>query len=129
MREAGISFIFPVLVVYYHSDLKVSCSNLTVGKLFYLQENAELIAIKEGYTPHLNANLKRCNTKTFSPCILHKPLIKEVAILVYASDYTLNYTPFSNGREFAPLSTKIYLSLPLTMLSEMSIAVIIQIYR
>jgi hypothetical protein len=38
-REAGIYFISPWLIVHRHSDLKVPCSNLTIGKRFYLQKH------------------------------------------------------------------------------------------
>jgi hypothetical protein len=39
VREVGISFIFPLFVVHWHSDLKILCSNLTADKQFYLQKH------------------------------------------------------------------------------------------
>jgi hypothetical protein len=38
VREAGISFIFQSFLIHWHSDLKVPCPNLTVGKQSYLQK-------------------------------------------------------------------------------------------
>jgi hypothetical protein len=37
VKKAGIYFIFPRLV--RHSDLKFSCSNLTVDKQFFFAKN------------------------------------------------------------------------------------------
>jgi hypothetical protein len=45
MKVAGISFLFLVFLVYFHSDFKVLCLNLIVDRRFSLQKKSILFSV------------------------------------------------------------------------------------